>query len=70
MTPDDRGEAFRDGIRPGRSSAATEIRSAILDLLHPDDPPAREYALRECVQAVERCGGLAPIPTAGRTGHA
>lgn len=69
MTADDRGKAFRDGIRTGRSSAATEIRSAILDLLHPDDPPARESLLQQCVGIAERVGNLDPIPATERTSH-
>lgn len=62
--------AFRAGLSNGQTLAAWRIRSAILDLLQPDDPPAREYVLRQCVEIVERAGGLDPIPGFERTDHA
>lgn len=55
-------QSSRQWIAQGRRSAASEIRSAILDVLHPDDPPAREHAIRECIGIAERHGALEPIP--------
>lgn len=58
----DRGEVFRDGIRTGRRSAATELDSIAADAIHPDDSNDRIAALLEIRRAARRVGGLDPLP--------